>query len=703
MGTIITQVSAEEKHHLITNLHDLAPHELWERPQVVVWNYEEEEREDGTKRLIKVPKKPWDDPNGLHNASTSRPDTWGTLEQSVWKLLNSDYTGIGFCLTGEDPYACIDLDNAVDPATGAIKPWARYIVDRLDSYTELSPSGTGLHTWVRARLAKALKGGSKETVGVEMYFGGEGKGRYMAMTGQHIPGTPRNIEARQTEVDELYQDQDMLRSMAKHSPKAKALFCGEPLNYPSASEATFELCKEIAYYCGRDPVLIDRLIRQSGFMRPKWDEPRGSGTWGSETIANALLTRAQQTRQEEDRPFGGAEERPQGDSIAEADVGLHARMKEFLKHLAENLWMLDNPEVAALLLSYAETAGTRAWLNRLMRQAKLNPQEMWGIIHETLLASRAEPIISGDDLYARAEDVPTPTWIVDRLLTIANISICSASPKTGKSALVTNLVASVLLGTPFLGRDVAKGGVLWWSFEETREEILTRLYDLGVPRGVELHIRCGSAPASDLWSLLRRDLAQYKPALVIVDPIISLINVEDANQYGEVMAEFNRVRSLLAPTATHLMGVLHDNKASQGFKAMINSIGFRAVGECNIKIDREDVNDPDSKRIIYTEKRNRKAEVIPQTYLDYDEPTGKVWLGDKVNGISVKGLVRLWLSNNALTKGRTAKEVFAGLGGNDVASESRVNAALKLLTEEEPPQVEVRGKDGKAYLYWYVA
>ncbi len=42
-------------------------------------------------------------------------------------------------------FAACDLDNCIDPDTGASAPWAAALSARLASYTEVSPSGTGLH------------------------------------------------------------------------------------------------------------------------------------------------------------------------------------------------------------------------------------------------------------------------------------------------------------------------------------------------------------------------------------------------------------------------------------------------------------------------------------------------------------------------------------------------------------------------------
>ena len=51
---------------------------------------------------------------------------------------------------------------------------------------------------------------------------------------------------------------------------------------------TLLLCRILAFWCQRDFQQIDRLFRQSGLMRPKWDELHGKETYGNMTIQEAV-------------------------------------------------------------------------------------------------------------------------------------------------------------------------------------------------------------------------------------------------------------------------------------------------------------------------------------------------------------------------------------------------------------------------------
>lgn len=135
------------------------------------------------------------------NAKADVPDTWGEFDQAVrhWAAHRGNgIAGIGFEFSPGDPYTGIDLDKCRDLETGVIEPWAQEIIDRLQSYTEFSPSGSGLHILVRGELPP---GGNRKGQ-VEMYD----SARYFTMTGHHLEGTPFNIEPRQAALEALHAE-----------------------------------------------------------------------------------------------------------------------------------------------------------------------------------------------------------------------------------------------------------------------------------------------------------------------------------------------------------------------------------------------------------------------------------------------------------------------------------------------------------------
>jgi putative DNA primase/helicase len=127
---------------------DGIPSELKARQQWVNWKLEER---DG--KPTKVPYNP----RSRKKALTTDSQTWSTFEVVVGALDRGAYDGIGFVFTSGDPYTGIDLDHCRDPETGEIAPWARAWVERFDGYTEVSPSGDGVHIIVKGESPRNRK------------------------------------------------------------------------------------------------------------------------------------------------------------------------------------------------------------------------------------------------------------------------------------------------------------------------------------------------------------------------------------------------------------------------------------------------------------------------------------------------------------------------------------------------------------------
>jgi putative DNA primase/helicase len=166
------------------------PAELIGYNQWVVWRWEER---DG--KRTKVPYTVTDEAaffkpseSFLRRASSTDSATWLSFNHATAALIDDRLAGIGFVVTKDDPFLGADLDHSRDVTTGTITPWAQQWVQKLDSYTEITPSGAGLRIWLRA----IVPGSYKRRQNVELYD----HARFFTVTGQHLPGTPTTIEAR---------------------------------------------------------------------------------------------------------------------------------------------------------------------------------------------------------------------------------------------------------------------------------------------------------------------------------------------------------------------------------------------------------------------------------------------------------------------------------------------------------------------------
>jgi putative DNA primase/helicase len=159
--TIYMTTTQEAPQILAENI----PAEMTTYHSWVCWRYEQHNGEE------KPTKVPYDPLSGLRASSTDSR-TWRSFEEACVALGNSGYDGIGFVFSSGDPYTGIDLDRCRDPETGNIKPWAQEVIDTFDSYTEVSPSGTGVHIITAAALPAACrkKQGSVETYSMRRFF-----------------------------------------------------------------------------------------------------------------------------------------------------------------------------------------------------------------------------------------------------------------------------------------------------------------------------------------------------------------------------------------------------------------------------------------------------------------------------------------------------------------------------------------------------
>ncbi|WP_435066081.1 phage NrS-1 polymerase family protein [Halobaculum sp. EA56] len=251
-------------------------------------------------------------------AAVDDPETWGDLDAAQARSEFESVDGVGFVFTEDDPFVGIDLDDCRDPETGELDDRAEAIVETLDSYTEVSPSGTGVHVIVRGRLPD----GRSRRGHVEMYDAA----RFFTMTGERVDGTPRTAEARIDELasvhaeyvaveersedanddgpyesgenaddgptEVIYDDEELLKRArsAKNGKKFSRLWRGDTSGYDSQSEADMALCALLAFWTGCEEARIDRLFRSSGLYRDKWDERHfaDGSTYGEKTIERAV-------------------------------------------------------------------------------------------------------------------------------------------------------------------------------------------------------------------------------------------------------------------------------------------------------------------------------------------------------------------------------------------------------------------------------
>jgi len=290
------------------------PETLLERDQWVCWR---EEERDGKPTKIPVT------PGAGGFASATESETWASFETAIDYTETEHADGIGFVFTDDDPIVGVDLDDCRDPETGDVDDAALDIIERLDSYTEVSPSGTGYHVLITGTLPD----GRNRRGNIELYD----TARFFTVTGDHVDRTPTRVARRQdaltaihreyvqeaecdtapeseqrgdaddrspttgaADVDVDLEDEDLLEKArnASNGEKFERLWNGNTVGYDSQSEADMALCCLLAFWTGGDQTQMDQLFRQSGLIREKWDDVHyaDGSTYGEKTIERAIAT-----------------------------------------------------------------------------------------------------------------------------------------------------------------------------------------------------------------------------------------------------------------------------------------------------------------------------------------------------------------------------------------------------------------------------
>lgn len=398
-------------------------------------------------------------PSTNRKAKPSEPDTGTSFKYAIENFDESRYDGLGLILS-DTGLIGIDIDDCINSETGIITPFALEILSTTKSYTEVSPSGTGLHIFAFGDMPESGRKAPK--YGLEMYK----TGRYLTVTG-NIFGECASVEDCSGEISEIYskyfskksvktvfnRDEDqigefedpILIEAMKSSKKGAQINHlmtkgNENELYASQSEADLALCNHLAYWTKRNPVQMDRIFRTTALMRDKWDEVHFSdgSTYGQKTIETAV---------------------------------------QECKH------------------AYGET------VTELTEQSGYVAYSVGELLHKEL---------------------PPIKWIVEELVP-EGLTLVAAPPKSGKSWWALDLCMSHVRGLPFLGRQTIKGNALYIALEDSDRRIQSRTKELMRAGGDEpagfMCVNHIEPIGHGFEERLDMHVEKHSPSLIIIDTL----------------------------------------------------------------------------------------------------------------------------------------------------------------------------------------
>ena len=462
---------AEEKPPALKVLPDNIPRLLRERPQWVCWRWV---REQNKEKKWEWRKPPFTAANPTRHASSTNPTSWATFERALARYDAGDVDGVGYVLTLDDHLVGIDLDDA--HFEGAVEEWAAPFLWMLNSYTEVSVSGTGLRLLVGGnfREGEATRKGN-----VEIYQ----TGRYLTFTGQRISSLGlayfSDLGERQSELNalraqvfgarpeggarELSDDELIAKAKANSSTGAKftALWDGDLAGYSSASEADLALVNLLAFWTGGDRNRIDHLFRQSGLMREKWERH----DYRAKTIDKALQGRTAFYRPGPER--NGATHAPPPAPAAQRNGAP------------------PPPAPPSFAVNFVTSAD-----------------------------------FAGGDYRLR--------WLIPKLLVEGQPCIVGGPRKSLKTSMMVDLAVALGTATPFLGKFpvIHQRRVAMFSGESGEHTLQETALRVCAARGVSLkdadvlwHFRLPQLAKPDHLDALKSALDRHKVEAVIIDPL----------------------------------------------------------------------------------------------------------------------------------------------------------------------------------------
>jgi len=198
-------------------------------------------------------------------ADVTDPRIWSRFDDAFDLYSRGGFCGIGFVFTANDPFAGLDLDDCRDPATSELTGFATDLLRQLNTYAEVSPSGTGVKAFGIGRLNE---GGPSRRGQLELYD----RNRYFTVTGSRLGLCPPDVRPCEEALHRIQEslrparksvapsalrngdgftgpDDELLRRAfaAANGRKLRSLWDGDLSGYPSPSEAVLALLRLLAF------------------------------------------------------------------------------------------------------------------------------------------------------------------------------------------------------------------------------------------------------------------------------------------------------------------------------------------------------------------------------------------------------------------------------------------------------------------------
>jgi hypothetical protein len=474
-------------------------------------------------------------PNTGWKASTKDP--WWTYDAAyLGYLLNVTadglpFDGIGFNVTDIEGIGGIDLDHCV--SDGVIAPWAHEVIERMQSYAEISPSANGVRIFVAGSVPEDW---NNHEQGVEVY-GGNGA-RFLTLTGHHIKGTPADLQLAPAGALEW-----LAETYRRSAPATTADHRDRPDLIPAETlpdVAALDLAADVLAFL--DGESVDDRSRALAVATVALYEATATDGELHDGLVLSLLWSNDHARNV------AKDHRPRGDEIQADEAAL------------DYLWQH----------------------HCLKMRGKARTVTFDALSVRAAADSSRSSEIGRVDFSTLAYELPEPRrWVVPQWLPVGAVTALFGAGGVGKSLLAQQLAIAVANGDSWLGLPTSGGPVVGFFCEDDESELkrrAARMRDSGVydpvraSENLHLDARVGKVNAlvtfgsdrkihhSVLLQQLHGRCAELRPGLIILDNLAQLYTGIENDRY-QVTAFCNALTGIAATFDCAVLLLGHPAKA----------------------------------------------------------------------------------------------------------------------------------------------
>ena len=485
-----------------------------------------------------------------YGLSTKKVSDWGDFDTAskVLSLNPTRYSGLGLVLTGLTGVVGIDLDEC--RKDGQIAPWAKAIVETMGSYTEISPSGTGLRILAHGEFHTDW---NNHDIGIEVYSGHTP--RFLTITG----------------------DTKLARPMVAAQPQAlQALFDGmRKSSLPTANVIPIEM-----------PELVSELALPDVAEMPI-----------PEATRELLLH--------------GPSDDVQDRSGALHAAGVHLYSAGYDDATVLSILAASQP-VMDIALAHRRQDPDRAlqylWLEHCQKAKPkaTTPTDVMAefddLSYDPEVVASAKKAAAAAVIHENRFNIETTiefivrrkaTWLIKGVLPRANFGVFYGASGSGKSFFVFDLAAAIARGINWRGNKTTKARVLWIA-AEGQEDMRKRVHGYCMAQGIqpeELDMKfISDAPnlreLTDVKALVKQIKKHGEFDLIVIDTLAQVMPGGNENSGEDMGMVMGHCKEITRVTGAMVTPVHHSGKdESRGARGWS---GLRAACDFEFEIIRAD-------------------------------------------------------------------------------------------------------------------